>query len=98
MRTTVYQDYDCVAALDKADLLVTYTCDVRPRPAQRAALARFVARGGRWLALHGTNAVIEPSTGDGRGCSRLRGSSGNWLRYSAASSWPTLRSSRTRCG
>ncbi|MFF5651021.1 ThuA domain-containing protein [Streptomyces collinus] len=65
VRTTVYQDYDCVAALDRADLLVTYTCDVRPRPAQRAALARFVERGGRWLALHGTNAVIEPSTGSG---------------------------------
>ncbi|UUU19406.1 ThuA domain-containing protein [Streptomyces sp. DSM 40750] len=65
VRTAVYQDYDCVAALDKADLLVTYTCDVRPRPAQRAALARFVERGGRWLALHGTNAVIEPSTSDG---------------------------------
>lgn len=65
VRTTVYQDYDCPAALDNADLLVTYTCDVRPRPAQRAALARFVERGGRWLALHGTNAVIEPSTSDG---------------------------------
>ncbi|MER6786670.1 ThuA domain-containing protein [Streptomyces sp. NPDC000658] len=65
VRTSVYQDYDCLAALDKADLLVTYTCDVRPRPAQRAALARFVERGGRWLALHGTNAVIEPSRSDG---------------------------------
>ncbi|MDX3452746.1 ThuA domain-containing protein [Streptomyces sp. ME02-8801-2C] len=68
VRTSVYQDYDCVAALDRADLLVTYTCDVRPGPEQRAALARFVARGGRWLALHGTNSVIEvtdPSTGGG---------------------------------
>jgi hypothetical protein len=59
IRTRVYQDYDCVPALDQADLLVTYTCDVRPSPPQRAALARFVERGGRWLALHGTNAVIE---------------------------------------
>lgn len=65
VRTTVFQDYDCAAALEGADLLVTYTCDVRPSPAERAALARFVERGGRWLALHGTNAVIEPSTSGG---------------------------------
>ncbi|MFF5361712.1 ThuA domain-containing protein [Streptomyces scabiei] len=60
VRTTVFQDYALTAALDAADLLVTYTCDVRPGPAEQAALARFVERGGRWLALHGTNAVIEP--------------------------------------
>ncbi|GAB2971066.1 hypothetical protein GCM10023080_038520 [Streptomyces pseudoechinosporeus] len=67
VRTTVHQDYDCIAALEQADLLVTYTCDVRPRPAERAALARFVERGGRWLALHGTNAVIEaPAPGGPR--------------------------------
>ncbi|MFD9043795.1 ThuA domain-containing protein [Streptomyces bottropensis] len=60
VRTTVFQDYARTAALDEADLLITYTCDVRPAPAEQAALARFVERGGRWLALHGTNAVIEP--------------------------------------
>jgi hypothetical protein len=67
VRTRVYQDYDCVPALEQADLLVSYTCDVRPRPAQRDALARFTARGGRWLALHGTNSVIEaPAPGGPR--------------------------------
>jgi hypothetical protein len=67
VRTSVHQDYDCLPALEHADLLVTYTCDVRPRPSQRAALARFVERGGRWLALHGTNAVIEaPAAGGPR--------------------------------
>ncbi|WSQ14047.1 ThuA domain-containing protein [Streptomyces sp. NBC_01231] len=65
VRTTVHQDYDCLPALEQADLLVTYTCDVRPRPSQRAALARFVERGGRWLALHGTNSVIEAPTARG---------------------------------
>lgn len=60
VRTTVFQDYADAAALEGADLLVTYTCDVRPSPSEQAALARFVERGGRWLALHGTNAVIEP--------------------------------------
>ncbi|KDN77331.1 hypothetical protein DF19_12350 [Streptomyces olindensis] len=65
VRTRVYQDYDCLPALEAADLLVTYTCDVRPDTGQREALAHFVERGGHWLALHGTNSVIEPPTPGG---------------------------------
>lgn len=60
VRTRVFEDYSCLDALAVADLLVTYTCDVRPDRAQQDALAGFVARGGRWLALHGTNAAIDP--------------------------------------
>ncbi|HAP76651.1 MAG TPA: hypothetical protein DCR14_11260 [Acidimicrobiaceae bacterium] len=60
VKTRVFESYDCVPALDAADLLVTYTCDVRPDPDQQEALARFVARGGRWLALHATNSAIDP--------------------------------------
>ena len=99
VRTTVFQDYAGAAALEGADLLVTYTCDVRPRPSERAALARFVERGGRWLALHGTNAVIEPPAVGGPRVfttPRLLGRGGG--RCSAASSSPIRRSSRTRCG
>jgi type 1 glutamine amidotransferase len=63
VRTRVFEDYGFGAAsdapLDRADLLVTYTCDVRPAPEQQEALTGFVARGGRWLALHGTNAAID---------------------------------------
>lgn len=59
VRTRVFEDYAAVAALDRADLLVTYTCDVRPDPIQQQALVDHVAGGGRWLALHGTNSVIE---------------------------------------
>ena len=61
VRTRVFEDYrDAPAALARADALVTYTCDVRPAPAERQALVDFVSRGGRWLALHGSNAAIDP--------------------------------------
>jgi hypothetical protein len=61
VRTRVFEDYSRPSALDTADLLVTYTCDVRPAPGpQQRALIDFVARGGRWLALHATNAAIDP--------------------------------------
>lgn len=60
VKTRTYETYDCAAALATADLLVTYTCDVRPDAAQQQALVQFVARGGRWLALHGSNAAIDP--------------------------------------
>jgi len=66
VRTRVFEDYDCLQAIEAADLLVTYTCDVRPDAEQQAALVAFVERGGRWLALHGTNAAIDPPGADRR--------------------------------
>lgn len=60
VRTRVFEDFDCAGALARADLLVTYTCNVRPDAAQQAALVEFVERGGRWLALHGTSSAIDP--------------------------------------
>lgn len=61
VRTRVFEDYSRPSALDGADLLVTYTCDRRPAPGlEQSALVDFVARGGRWLALHGTNSAIDP--------------------------------------
>jgi hypothetical protein len=60
VRTRVFEDYRCTDALAAADLLITYTCDVRPAPEQADALAGFVQRGGRWLALHGTHSAIDP--------------------------------------
>jgi len=59
VRTRVFEDYGALAALKRADLLVTYTCDVRPDPQQQEALVEFVAGGGRWLALHGTHSAID---------------------------------------
>jgi type 1 glutamine amidotransferase len=59
IRTRVAPDYRDVAALAETDFLVTYTCDLRPDEAEQKALRDFVAAGGRWLALHGTNSMME---------------------------------------
>jgi type 1 glutamine amidotransferase len=59
VRVTVASDYRDVDALARSRFLVSYTCDVRPSDAEQAALARFVEDGGRWLALHGTNAALD---------------------------------------
>ncbi|WP_239381191.1 MULTISPECIES: ThuA domain-containing protein [unclassified Frankia] len=65
VRTRVFEDYARIDAIESADLLVTYTCDVRPSREQQRVLVDFVARGGRWLALHATNAAIEAPTPGG---------------------------------
>ena len=72
VRTRVFENYACAepdgdGALAGADLLVTYTCDVRPTARQQEGLAAFVERGGRWLALHGTNAAIDAPAALGTG-------------------------------
>ncbi|MBV8854733.1 MAG: ThuA domain-containing protein [Sinobacteraceae bacterium] len=59
VRVRVAESFADVAALAAADALISYTCDVRPDAAQQAALSEFVASGGRWLALHGTNSFID---------------------------------------
>jgi type 1 glutamine amidotransferase len=57
--TQVAEDYRDVEAIARADFLVSYTCDARPSEPEQRALASFVEAGGRWLALHGTNAVMD---------------------------------------
>ena len=64
-RAHVFADYRDLAALDTATALVTYTCNVRPDAAAQRALGDFVRRGGRWLALHATNAALDPPAPDG---------------------------------
>jgi type 1 glutamine amidotransferase len=59
IRVRVAENYADTQAIGAADALVTYTCDVRPDEGQQDALARYVASGGRWLALHGTNSFID---------------------------------------
>ena len=58
IRVRVFEDYADLDAIRAADLLVTYTCDVVPDAAQQAALRDWVAAGGRWFALHGTNSIL----------------------------------------
>ncbi|MBS0579438.1 MAG: ThuA domain-containing protein [Proteobacteria bacterium] len=59
VRVRVAEDYADTAAIAAADALISYTCDVRPSEAAQDALIDYVQRGGRWLALHGTNSVFE---------------------------------------
>jgi len=59
VRVRVASDYADTDAIARAKFLVTYTCDVRPTQPQQDALASFVRRGGRWVALHGTNSALD---------------------------------------
>lgn len=60
VRTRVFENYDdAIKALETADFLVTYTCNVRPSQAAETALKNFVEGGKRWYALHGTNSILE---------------------------------------
>ena len=57
--TTVSDDYTDIEAIDAADFLITYTCDVVPSEKELQALQRFFQKEKRWFALHGTNSIIE---------------------------------------
>ena len=59
LRVRVFEDYSCVDAIRSADVLVTYTCDVKPAEAEQDALNDFLQAGRRWYALHGTNSILE---------------------------------------
>ena len=59
VRTRVADSFAETEVIAKSDFLITYTCDLRPNDAQQQALHDFVASGGRWIALHGTNAILD---------------------------------------
>ena len=59
VRTRVDATYEDTEALAECSFLVSYTCDVRPSPPAQEAIRSWVQRGGRWLALHGTNAALD---------------------------------------
>jgi len=58
VRTRVLEDYENTEALAAADILITYTCDVTPSLKAQEVLRDWLAKGGRWYALHGTNSVL----------------------------------------
>jgi type 1 glutamine amidotransferase len=58
IRTRVFEDFENIAALRSADILVTFTCDVVPSLAAQEALGDWLHAGGRWYALHGTNSWL----------------------------------------
>ena len=55
----VAEDYSDIDAINQAQLLITYTCDVCPTPEQQQGLKQFLSNGNHWFALHATNALIE---------------------------------------
>lgn len=59
IRVTVAADYHDIEAIQAADVLVTYTCNLVPSEEEQVALRDFVASGKRWFALHGTNAILK---------------------------------------
>jgi type 1 glutamine amidotransferase len=64
VQATVSHDFSDVDALSSAEFLVSYTCNVRPTVPEEHALRRFVSEGGRWLALHATNAIADLNAED----------------------------------
>jgi type 1 glutamine amidotransferase len=46
-------------AMHYASILVTYTCDVRPSDRSQQIIRSWVERGGRIVALHGTNSALD---------------------------------------
>jgi uncharacterized protein len=60
IRTKVGQDYHDIDAICASDFLVTYTSDVRPTLEQQQRIRSWVEGGGRWFALHSTNAALDP--------------------------------------
>ena len=58
IRTRVFEDYENIEAITQADIIITYTCDVTPSLKAQEALKKWLEKGGRWYALHGTNSVL----------------------------------------
>ncbi len=58
IRTTCATDYRSLSQIADAQFLVTYTCNVVPERDDVLRLKSFLERGGRWLALHGTNSIL----------------------------------------
>ena len=57
-RVRVQPDYEDTAGIAKASILVSYTCDVRPSEKAQTEIRSWGENGGRWVALHGTNAAL----------------------------------------
>lgn len=59
IHTRVADSFSDLEGIRSSRLLITYTCDLRPTEAEQDGLAAFLENGGRWFALHATNALIE---------------------------------------
>ncbi|KWV92280.1 trehalose utilization [Erythrobacter sp. YT30] len=59
IRTTVACDYSGLERLEQCRFLVTYTVDEIPTKEQTDYIRSWLEKGGKWLALHGTNSILE---------------------------------------
>jgi len=57
-RVRVAADYTQLDALETTDALISYSCNIIPPAAQMPHLTEFLKKGGKWLALHGTNSIL----------------------------------------
>ncbi len=48
-------------AVHPAEIMVTYTCDVRPSERAQRTIRDWIERGGRMIALHGTSSALDQS-------------------------------------
>lgn len=58
-RVRVQPDYEDSESIANGSILVSYTCDVRPSLDAQSRIRAWVESGGRWVALHGTNAALD---------------------------------------
>ena len=58
LRTRCFENFDDIDGICNSDFLITYTCNVVPKPEQVPHLRNFLTSGKRWLALHGTNSWL----------------------------------------
>lgn len=65
IHTHVAGDFSDTQTIKRCQFLITYTCDLRPSAEEQTALAEILDGGGRWFALHATNAILE-FTADGK--------------------------------
>jgi uncharacterized protein len=57
-RVRVQPDYEDTTGIEQSSILVSYTCYVRPSEKAQTDIRSWVENGGRWVALHGTNAAL----------------------------------------
>jgi uncharacterized protein len=57
IRTDVASNYDSSEAIERGDVLVSYTSQVPVGDTECDALRRYVENGGRWFAIHASNSV-----------------------------------------
>ena len=59
IRTRVAADYHDIDGIQASDFLITYTCNLMPEKSEQKSLVDYIKKGGKWLALHGTNSILE---------------------------------------